>query len=93
MTNVKDGLHIHDRGTNHHCVSHSKQDSIRHRKVSKQILVDDCFECTSFVPISTRIQGTCADDFHTTTQVRPQGCHARENGYRQLLKPVAAKVQ
>jgi hypothetical protein len=30
---------------------------------------------------------------HTTTQVRPQGCHARENGCRQLLKLVAAKVQ
>jgi hypothetical protein len=31
--------------------------------------------------------------FYTTAQVRPQGCHARENGCRQLLKLVAAKAQ
>jgi hypothetical protein len=30
---------------------------------------------------------------HKTTQVRPQGCHVRENGVRQLLKLVAAEVQ
>jgi hypothetical protein len=31
--------------------------------------------------------------FHTTTQVRPQGCHVREHGCRQLLKLVVVKVQ
>jgi hypothetical protein len=30
---------------------------------------------------------------HSTTQVRPQGCQAREHAWRQLLKLVAAKVQ
>ena len=30
---------------------------------------------------------------HATTQVRPQGCQAREHAWRQLLKLVAAKVQ
>jgi hypothetical protein len=30
---------------------------------------------------------------HKTTQVRPQGCQVRENGCRQLLKLVVAKVQ
>ena len=69
-------------------ISTRKQDSIRLRKVSDLHQNSLCFEIQlCFMTKYAHIP------LLTTTQVRPQGCHARENGCRQLLKLVAAKVQ
>jgi hypothetical protein len=65
-----------------------KQDSIRLRKVSDVHQNSLCFEIQLFF-----MTKHAHIPFHTITQVRPQGCQAREHGCRQLLKLVAAKVQ
>ena len=69
-------------------ISTRKQDSTRLRKVSDLHQNSLCFEIQLF------FMTKYADiPFHTTTQVRPQGCHVREHSWGQLLKLVVAEVQ
>jgi hypothetical protein len=65
-----------------------KQDSTRLRKVSDVHQNSLCFEIQLFY-----VTKHAHIPFHTTTQVRPQGCQAREHRFRQLLQLVAVESQ